>query len=107
MVQFGEGKHFLPAFMKSAVLAAVMTLAVYGFGEIACRKAVTLFFGLYGTFLLASAFSPQGHVPPQGNLFDRARWFFTPQGATPMHYNRPAYHIALVLLALSFITGAF
>ena len=106
-MQFGHGKSFLPAFIWSGLLAACVTLAVCTFGEIPGSRAMTLLLGLYGTFLLASAFSPQGHVPPQGGLFNRVKWFFTPQGATALHYNRPAYHVALVLLALSFIVGAF
>lgn len=103
MVQFGDAKPFLPAFIWSSLLALFITFGVCSYRAINYQKAFTLFFGLLGTFLLASAFSPQGQLPPQGNIGKRIKWFFQPQRAIPLNYNRPAYYIALICIGLSFI----
>ncbi len=105
-MQFGNGKPLLPAFLWSALIAITVALGVHVFHTLEYLKPLALFFGLFGTILLASAFSPNGQVPPQGSFCSRIRWFFKPQGAMPLNYNRPAYHIALISLAISFIIGA-
>lgn len=102
-MQFGTGKSFLPTFIASALIAASVTLLVHLFRPLACSRISALFSGLYGAVLLASAFSPHGLVPPQGSWLKKVQWFFTPQGATAIYYNRPAYYIGLLLLAGSLI----
>jgi hypothetical protein len=105
-MQFGSGKTFLPTFIISALIAAVVSFLVCLFRPLTYQQVSALFSGLYGTALLASAFSPHGLVPPQGSWLRKIQWFFTPQGATPLYYNRPAYYIGLLLLAVSLIINA-
>ncbi|KFO68276.1 hypothetical protein ER57_05225 [Smithella sp. SCADC] len=105
-MQFGKGKSLLPAFIFSGLIALSVVLIVNYFHPLNGRKFLALLSGLYGTVLLASAFSPQGEVPPQGNIWQRIAWFFIPQGALAVHFNRPAYHIALLLIFISFVLSA-
>jgi hypothetical protein len=105
-LQFGSGKPVFPAFLWSVLIAVAITLSVQAFHTLNCPKLMSLFFGLFGTVLLASAFSPNSQVPLQGDVWEWIRWFFKPQGATPLNYNRPAYHVALISLAISFVVGA-
>lgn len=105
-MQFGNPQPFFPAFLWGAFISLCVSAIAFFLGVASFGKVLGLFFGLYGTFLLAYGFSPQGQVPPQGNIFQRIRWFFTPQSAVPMHYNRPAYFAGLILLAVSFMIGA-
>jgi hypothetical protein len=105
-MQFGSPQKFLPAFISGAVISLLVVGVIYICKPISVSKLSALCFGIYGTYLLAYAFSPYGQVPPQRSIVQRIRWFFASQSATPMHYNRPAYYLGLFFIGVSFVISA-
>lgn len=86
----------------------LVTTATKYFVGITAVKVFTLFFGLEGTVLLASAFSPpydeRKLEMPQG-VWKKFLWPFTEGrgNAYPIRYNHIFYYGGLVLLAISMV----
>jgi hypothetical protein len=83
----------------SVIVTAIMWYAVC----LSLLKVAALFMALEGTALLASAYTPVGLVPPQGNLWQKCRWFFLPQNGTTVTFDPRMYFGGLLCLFISFV----
>lgn len=101
-----EGGYDYPTYRVCMWLsggAILVTLLVWWAYGIAVTVAGSLFLGLEGTVLLASAYTPIGLVPPQDGIFRQLMWLIKPQKGTPVSFNQPMFFGGLLCLALSFI----
>ena len=85
------------------VLVSLCTAYVKG---LPAHGATAPFFSLEGTVLLASAFTPTGLVPPQGGVFARLKWFFTPQGGVAVKFAQPWFYHGLLALFFGILPAA-
>ena len=90
-----------------SLLAVVSTASVWLWKSLCFTEVLSLFLSLEGTVLLASAFSPIGLTPPQGNLFKKIHWFFKQQGGVPVSYNQPMFYGGLLFLFVASTITAF
>lgn len=66
----------------------------------------SVIFSLEGTVLLASAFTPKGLVPPQGNLRNRIKWFFKQPHGVPVEFSQPLYYGGILFLIVGILLSA-
>jgi hypothetical protein len=70
-------------------------------------QTIALFFGLEGTALLASSYSPVGLLPPQGNLWSKFKWFFKVQKGTSVTFDQRMFYGGLFCLFISYIINGW
>ena len=70
-------------------------------------QGISLFLGLEGTALIASAYTPAGLTPPNGSFFKQLIWLVKPQKGTSVSFNQPMFFGGLLCLFISFIAAAF
>ena len=103
-----EGGYRYPATavcIVCSMLATAVTAIVARMEAMSFLGALALFFNLEGTVLLASAFTPSGLTPPQGNLLSRARWFVGQQRAVPVLFNQPLFYGGLFSFFVAALAG--
>jgi hypothetical protein len=106
-MQFSGGYLGPRVHIPLSLVAAITTGLVWVWKCLTIVEALILFFGLEGPVLLACAFSPIGEVPPQGNLFEKLRWFFRQQDGVPVQYNKPKFYGGLLCLFIASILANF
>ena len=89
-----------------SIFSALVTAAVWYDKCLPLFKSISLFLGLEGTSLLASAYSPVGLEPPQGSLWSKIKWVFNPskKGITTS-FNQGMFYGGLLCLFSSYIVG--
>lgn len=70
-------------------------------------QGISLLFGLEGTVLIASAFTPVGLTPPNGTFFSQLIRLLKQQKGTSVSFNQPMFFGGLLCLFISFIAAAF
>jgi hypothetical protein len=83
------------------IVAIGATLGVAYFKSMTFVAALILFLSLEGTVLLASAFTPTGLTPPQGEFTQRVRWFFAQERGVAVRFSQPLFYGGLLALFLS------
>jgi hypothetical protein len=105
-----EGGYSYPSnkiFLALSVISICVTGVIWLiFLRLSGWQVFTLFMGLEGTSLLASAFTPVGLIPPQGKLWNKIKWFLSPQKGVMVSFDQRMFYSGLLFLFLSF-TGAF
>ena len=81
-----------------SVVAFVSALSVARLKCLGLAGSLGLFLNLEGTVLLASAFTPVGLVPPQGNL---VKWFLTETKGVTVRFNQPMFYGGLLCFFVS------
>jgi len=88
------------------LLSIVIVIAIWYMFHKEFVILITLFLGLEGTALLASAFTPTGLVPPNENLFRQVGWFLKQRGGVPLKFNQLMFYSGLVCLFLAYVLQA-
>lgn len=80
-----------------------LVAVVWALKRPAADTLAVLFLTLEGTALLASAFTPQGGLPPPRAWRPWLRWFLTSDddGATAVRFYQPAFYGGLLCLYLA------
>jgi hypothetical protein len=105
-----EGGYRYPS-NRILLVMTLVTLVIVSFiwrwKRLSLFGGVSLFLGLQGTVLLASAYSPVGLVPPQGSLLRVLLWFVTSQKGIAVSFNQPMFYGGLLCLFLSYVAAAW
>ena len=105
-----QGGYRYPSNRICALLsigAIFITSMVWWVKCLALFKGISLYLGLEGTVLIASAYTPIGLIPPTGNFLQQLRWVLKLQGGTPVSFNQPMFYGGLLCLFLSYVVAAF
>ncbi len=98
-MQFKGGYHYPHlVFVLLKLFAVLVPLFVRWWIGLTLAKTTALILNLEGLVLMASAFTPQGLVPPSSGFVQKIRWFFVKQDSTPVLFNQPSFYIGLLLL---------
>jgi hypothetical protein len=73
--------------------------------ELSTWKGTSLMLTLLGTVLLASAFIPNGQLPPPHGILAKVSWFLKSQKAVPVLFNQPLFYIGILLLIAGVLMG--
>ncbi len=109
MVQFRGGYKYPSG--RICILLTVGTILiatmVWWIKCLSLPAGIALLLGLEGTVLIASAYTPVGLTPPDGNIFKQLLWILKQQNGTPVSFNQPMFFGGLLCLFLSYILTAF
>jgi hypothetical protein len=101
-----EGGYQYPSnrilFFLTAISIGATTVVWYS-KCLSTLQTIALLFGLEGTALLASSYSPVGLMPPQGNLWSKFKWFFKLQKGSSVSFNPRMFYGGLLCLFISYI----
>lgn len=81
-----------------SVLSLVAGALVWHAQELSFCKGISLLLILEGTVLWASAFTPEGLVPPPTGIVAKFRWFLKQQSGVPLAFNQPLFYVGILLL---------
>ena len=104
-----QGGYEYPSGRICALLsvgAVLITGLVWWAKSLVLFAGVALFLGLEGTALIASAYTPVGLTPPNGNVFKQLLWIVKPQKGTSVSFNQPMFFGGLLCLFLSYVSTA-
>lgn len=89
-------------------LISLAVTAVVGYLKcLSLLQDAELLFGLEGTSMLASAYSPVGLKPPQGGLWPRLKWFFETQKSMTVRFDQRMFYGGLICLFLAYVVGTY
>lgn len=101
-----EGGYRYP----SALICLILSIISFALASIiwllkclSIHEGLSLFLGLEGTSLLASAYTPVGLNPPSGNFWARLKWFTKANAGVPVSFNQLIFYAGLFCLFLSFL----
>jgi len=79
-------------------------------GPMPVIRVIHLFLNCCGTIFLAAVYTPIGLTPPQGNFYQRIKWFFKPLSegvGVPVHFNQWMSFCGLFCYFLAAIISQF
>jgi len=102
-MQFESGYQYPSGriFSLLAVLSVVITLGVWYFQNKSTLEIFSLFVGLEGTALLASAFTPVGLTPPAEQWYKQVCWFLKLQKGVSVQFNQSMFYGGILCLFVS------
>jgi len=106
VVIFGSGYRGPNVLVPLSICTVALVALVYALRHPPLDTLAVLFLSLEGTALLASAFTPQGGVPPPEGFRKRLRWFLSAEFATPVNFYQPAFFGGLLFLYVAAVLSA-
>ena len=89
-----------------SVVAILITSLLWHIKPLSLAQGIGLFFGLEGTVLIASSYTPIGLGQPQGNIWHRLICVLNPQKGTAVSFNQLMFFSGLFCLFLSYTAAA-